>query len=74
MADIVASPNVIAVAVVDDDATVRHGWWWLLNNVIGIRCAGAYASCREFLAANAGSPDLLLLDVAMPELSGRKME
>jgi DNA-binding NarL/FixJ family response regulator len=67
----IATPNrVISVAVVDDDANVRHGLWWLLNNIAGLRCAGAFASCREFQANIDEPPDILLLDVSMPEISG----
>jgi DNA-binding NarL/FixJ family response regulator len=67
----IATPNrVIAVAVVDDDANVRHGLWWLLNNIAGLRCAGAFASCRELLATISAPPDILLLDVSMPKTSG----
>jgi DNA-binding NarL/FixJ family response regulator len=70
MPEIATTNLVISVAVVDDDANVRNGLWWLLNNLAGLRCAGAYASCREFLATNAEPPDILLLDVSMPETSG----
>jgi DNA-binding NarL/FixJ family response regulator len=70
MLEIATQNRVISVAVVDDDANVRNGLWWLLNNVAGLRCAGAFASCREFLAINAEPPDILLLDVSMPETSG----
>lgn len=70
MPEIAASNHIISVAVVDDDANVRHGLWWLLNNLVGLRCTGTYASCRELLAASVASPDILLLDVNMPETSG----
>ncbi|MCI0696725.1 response regulator transcription factor [candidate division KSB1 bacterium] len=70
MSEIAAQNHIISVAVVDDDANVRNGLWWLLNNIAGLRCAGAYASCREFLATSAEPPDILLLDVSMPETSG----
>jgi DNA-binding NarL/FixJ family response regulator len=70
MPEIATQNRVISVAVVDDDANVRHGLWWLLNNIAGLRCAGAFTSCREFLATSAEPPDILLLDVSMPETSG----
>lgn len=70
MTETAASRRIITVAVIDDDANVRHGLWWLLNNVIGIRCSGAYASCHEFFASKEPAPDILLLDIAMPEVSG----
>ncbi len=65
------SENLISVAIVDDDAHVRSGLWWLLNNVVGMRCAGAFATYREALAALAAQPpDVILLDVSMPDVSG----
>ncbi len=70
MPETAAQNQIVSVAVVDDDANVRHGLWWLLNNIAGLRCAGAFASCREFQASLAEPPDILLLDVSMPETSG----
>jgi DNA-binding NarL/FixJ family response regulator len=70
MPEIAMQNCVISVAVVDDDANVRHGLWWLLNNIAGLRCTGAFASCREFLTSVDEPPDILLLDVSMPETSG----
>lgn len=70
MPETAAAREIITVAVIDDDANVRQGLWWLLNNVIGIRCTGAYASCQEFLANSEQAPDVLLLDIAMPGVSG----
>lgn len=63
--------NFITVAVVDDDAHVRTGLWWLLNNVVGMRCAGAYSSFSEAMVALVEQPpDVILLDVSMPDISG----
>lgn len=70
MPETAAAREIITVAVIDDDANVRQGLWWLLNNVIGIRCTGAYASCQDFLANSEHTPDVLLLDIAMPGVSG----
>lgn len=60
----------ITIAVVDDDAIIRQGLWWLLNHITGLRCAGAYASCEEFLASSVTAPEIVLLDVSMPKVSG----
>lgn len=71
MSEIEKQENLISVAVVDDDAHVRTGLWWLLNNVVGMRCAGAFATYREALTALAAQPpDVILLDVSMPDASG----
>ncbi len=70
MGDTETKDKSIHIAVVDDDAHVRQGLWWLLNNVMGLSCAGTYASWSEFLAANAPPPDVLLLDVNLAEASG----
>lgn len=70
MFDTETEDKSIRIAVVDDDAHVRQGLWWLLNNVMGLSCAGTYASWREFLAANAPPPDVLLLDVNLLADSG----
>lgn len=70
MAEIATSPEMITVAIIDDDANVRQGLWWLLSNVVGIRCTSTFAGCHEFLASTAPAPDILLLDIAMPRLSG----
>ncbi|MCG3158546.1 MAG: Chemotaxis response regulator protein-glutamate methylesterase [bacterium] len=70
MVDAETKDKSIRIAVVDDDAHVRQGLWWLLNNVMGLSCAGTYASWGELLAANAPPPDVLLLDVNLPEASG----
>lgn len=70
MTEIATPTTVINVAVIDDDANVRNGLWWLLDHVVGLRCVGTYAGCREFLNSNATPPEVLLLDVSMPEMSG----
>ncbi|NUO81299.1 response regulator transcription factor [candidate division KSB1 bacterium] len=70
MAETTATAELIKIAVIDDDANVRNGLWWLLNHVIGLRCVGAYSSCAEFMAQSTLSPEVLLLDLALPGMSG----
>lgn len=60
----------IKIAVIDDDANLRNGLWWLLHHIAGLECVGAYAGCKEFLAQENFPLDVLLLDVAMPGISG----
>lgn len=70
MANSVVSAQIINVALIDDDANIREGLWWLLNNIAGLRCVGAYAGCKEFLALTDLKLEVLLLDVTMPGMSG----
>jgi DNA-binding NarL/FixJ family response regulator len=71
MSEIGKQENFITVAVVDDDAHVRTGLWWLLNNVVGMRCAGVFSTYREALTTlSSQPPDVILLDVSMPDISG----
>lgn len=70
MPETATSNHIISIAVVDDDANVRQGLWWLLNNLAGLRCAGTFTSYHELLAVSVPPPDILLLDVNLPETSG----
>lgn len=61
----------ITIAVVDDDTYIRNGLSQLLNNVVGMKCIGAYAGPDEFMSHCASRPpDLLLLDVSLNGASG----
>jgi DNA-binding NarL/FixJ family response regulator len=71
MKDLNDDKSPITVAVVDDDANVREGMWWLLNNIVGMRCGGAYANCADAMEhLRDFSPDVLLLDVNLTETCG----
>ncbi len=62
---------MVNVAVVDDDANVRTGLKWLLDNVVGLRCSGTYATMSGAMCGLAEQPpDVLLLDVSLPDISG----
>jgi FixJ family two-component response regulator len=61
------------VCVVDDDESVRESLPDLLGT-FGFT-AEAFASAREFLAAKSGAAaDCLILDIAMPEMSGPELQ
>jgi len=61
------------VTVVDDDESVRESLPDLLRE-LGFS-ARAFSSAEEFLASNAiESTDVLLLDVAMPGMSGPELQ
>ena len=64
----------LKIAIVDDEPAVRSGLRRLCN-ALGVE-ATAYASGREFLASllNGTTPDCVLLDMHMPEMSGLEVQ
>ncbi|HEX6689674.1 MAG TPA: response regulator [Burkholderiales bacterium] len=58
--------------VVDDDESVRALWQWLMeSNGIAVR---TFASASAFIDAYRGGPGCLVLDVAMPGMSGLELQ
>lgn len=63
--------SVIRVLLVDDDALVRAGLSMMLGGAEGIRVVAEAADGREALtAADAHSPDVVLMDLRMPRVDG----
>lgn len=61
----------IAVAIVDDDESVRTTLRWLLDFTDGYACVGTYASCSEAMEGLAAAPaDVVLMDIGMPGTTG----
>ncbi len=61
----------IRVLIVDDHAVVRSGLRLLIENEEGMEAAGEAGSASEaVLEARAAKPDVVLLDVVMPDGSG----
>jgi len=61
----------LSVLVVDDEPIARHALARLLRDQPDIAIAGEYGDGASALAAiRAHSPDLVFLDIQMPELSG----
>jgi DNA-binding NarL/FixJ family response regulator len=62
----------VTCMLVDDDTLVRAGLSALLNTLPGINCISEASDGREALAMleNPPHPDVVLMDIAMPELNG----
>ncbi|MDE6482446.1 MAG: response regulator transcription factor [Rikenellaceae bacterium] len=60
------------VIIVDDHTLFRNGLKLLINNTSEFRVVGEAADGREFLDMldNDGLPDVVLLDINMPEMDG----
>ncbi len=63
--------NVIRILLADDHELVRAGFRSLLQNLTGIQVVGEAADGHEVLRlVETLQPDLVLMDIAMPELNG----
>jgi CheY-like chemotaxis protein len=63
--------KAIRVLIVDDHAVLRDGLRALLAAAAGIEVVGTVANGREAVrSAVALAPDVVLMDVAMPDLNG----
>jgi DNA-binding NarL/FixJ family response regulator len=63
--------NMIRILLADDHDLVRAGFRALLQNLEGIQVVGEAADGRQVLQlVETLKPDLVLMDIAMPELNG----
>jgi DNA-binding NarL/FixJ family response regulator len=63
--------EVIRIAVVDDDQTVREGLQMLLRGSPGFNCVAVYANGEDALAGLPElQPDVVLMDIHLPGISG----
>ena len=60
----------VRVAIVEDDRVTREGLAALIGGSAGLDCVGRYRSVEEALAAPDANPDVLLLDIHLPGVSG----
>ncbi|PLW91872.1 MAG: DNA-binding response regulator [Marinilabiliales bacterium] len=63
----------IKIALVDDHSIVRDGIRALITNEKDIDICGEYGSANEFLNKMNSTPDIVLLDIAMPGMSGLEL-
>jgi DNA-binding NarL/FixJ family response regulator len=69
----VAAATQTSIWLVEDNATYRRTVGRLIDRLPGFRCAKLFNSCEEALAAMAGNaetPEIILLDVGLPGMSG----
>src|SRR5262245_57842781 len=62
--------KVIDVALVEDDAATREALRVLIDGGAGFKCVGAFGSIKEGARMLVKRPDVLLLDVNLPGMSG----
>lgn len=63
--------DLIRVAVVEDQPTLREGFAALIDDTQGYRCTGRYGSAEEALDGIGTSlPDVVLMDIGLPGISG----
>jgi DNA-binding NarL/FixJ family response regulator len=63
--------KIIAVAIVEDDVTIREGLKALIGASGGFTCVGDYPSAEDALIhIGDHAPDIVLMDIHLPGMSG----
>ncbi len=66
-----ANTNPITVAIVEDDAQVRHSLEGILKRGPDVLCVGAFADAEEALRELPGlKPRVVLMDINLPRMDG----
>ncbi|MGH9315060.1 MAG: response regulator [Vicinamibacterales bacterium] len=64
-------PELIHVAIVEDQRDIREGLRFLIDSTPGYRCTGCFGSMEEALPAMPSLPaDIVLNDLGLPGMSG----
>lgn len=59
-----------SVALVEDDRQTRESLRELLRGEAGFDCVGAFGSAEEALATATPAPDVMIVDINLPAMSG----
>lgn len=62
--------QALRVTLVDDDHASREGLRFLINATAGFHCVGSFGSIEEALDGHGETPDVILLDINLPGMSG----
>ncbi len=64
-------PDVIKIAIIEDQREIREGLAMLIGMTPGYRCTGSYRSMEEALEKIASDfPDVVLSDIGLPGMDG----
>jgi DNA-binding NarL/FixJ family response regulator len=61
---------IVSVGIVEDQRRTREGLCALIDGSVGFHCVGAWRSVEEALGAGASQPQVILLDLGLPGMSG----
>ena len=60
----------IKVAIIEDERRIREGLSTLIGGTQGYACIASFRSMEEALAASWAPPDVILVDIGLPGMSG----
>ena len=63
--------DMVRIAIVEDNETVREGFTLLINSVNGYQVSGSYDSCEKaFKYLEKENPHVVLMDIELPGMDG----
>ena len=63
-------PDRIEVVIIEDVREIREGLGILIDGTPGFRCSGKYQSMEDAIAGMRQAPDVVLIDIGLPGISG----